>query len=196
MDGRGVPRVGFPGESDMHEIIDRPWYALRLKSRHERISAAALYSKGYEVFLPLYRRKSRWSDRIKEVETPLFPGYLFSRFDVQKRLPILATPGIVSIVGFGKNFTPIEEDEIAAIQAIVASQLNAQPWPFLQVGQRVLIEHGPLAGVVGILISVKKMHRIVVSVTLLQRSVAVEVDPDWVKALPAESGSVGGNGHS
>jgi transcription antitermination factor NusG len=170
----------------MNSLESGSWYALRIKSRHERIVAAALYGKGYEVFLPLYRDRRRWSDRMKELELPLFPGYLFCRFDVAKRLPILTTPGIVQVVGVGKTPLPIEDTEIAAIQSIVISRLNAQPWPYLQVGQRVRIEQGPLTGLQGILIALKKTHRLVVSVTLLQRSVAVEVDHDWASPVATE----------
>jgi transcription antitermination factor NusG len=173
----------------MNALVSGSWYALRIKSRHERIVAAALNGKGYEVFLPLYRDRRRWSDRMKEVELPLFPGYLFCRFDAMKRLPILMTPGIVQLVGVGKNPHPIEETEITAIQSIVISRLNAQPWPYLQVGQKVRIEQGPLTGLQGILIALKKTHRLVVSVTLLQRSVAVEVDHDWASpVLPEQPG--------
>ena len=173
----------------MNALESGSWYALRIKSRHERIVAAALNGKGYEVFLPLYRDRRRWSDRVKEVELPLFPGYLFCRFDAMKRLPILMTPGIVQLVGVGKSPHPIEETEITAIKSIVISRLNAQPWPYLQVGQKVRIEQGPLTGLEGILIALKKTHRLVVSVTLLQRSVAVEVDHDWASpVLPDQPG--------
>ncbi len=169
-----------------------PWFALLIRARHSRIVAAALHTKGFEVFLPLYTSRRRWSDRIKEIELPLFPGYLFCRFDLNNRLPILITPGVIQIVGIAKTPVPVEESEIDALQAIVASRLQAQPWPFIQVGQRVRIEHGPLCGAEGILISSKKQHRLVVSVTLLQRSVAVEIDRDWVSTVnnpskPADS---------
>src|SRR5215510_648448 len=136
----------------MNTLFAGSWYALRIKSRHERIVAAALYGKGYEVFLPLYRDRRRWSDRMKELELPLFPGYLFCRFDVMKRLPILTTPGIVQVVGLGRTPRPVDEAEIAAIQAIVISRLNAQTWPYLKIGQKVSIEQGRLTGLEGILI--------------------------------------------
>jgi transcription antitermination factor NusG len=170
----------------MNNLLTGSWYALRIKSRHEKIVASALFGKGYEVFLPLYRDRRRWSDRMKELELPLFPGYLFCRFDVMKRLPILTTPGIVQLVGVGKTPLPVDDAEITAIQSIVISRLNAQPWPYLQVGQRVRIEQGPLTGLEGILIALKKTHRLVVSVTLLQRSVAVEVDHDWARPVAPE----------
>ena len=161
-----------------------PWYAVRVRSRYERVIASTLCDKGYEVFLPLYRCRRRWSDRIKELESPLFPGYLFCRFDIQTRLPVLVTPGILQIVGFGETPYPVDEMEIAAIQATVLSELQVQPWPFLHVGQRVRIEFGSLSGQEGILLALKGKYRLVVSVTLLQRSVAVEIERDW--AIPIE----------
>jgi len=160
-----------------------PWFALEIRARHEKFVAAALFGKGFEVFLPLYLCKRRWSDRIKEIELPLLPGYLFCRFDPQNRLPILVTPGVRQVVGTAKTPVPVDESEIAALQSIVVSRLQARPWPFLQVGQRVRIEQGPLSGVEGILLDSQKRERLVVSVTLLQRSVAVEIDGDW--AVPA-----------
>jgi transcription antitermination factor NusG len=162
------------------EMIDTdaafPWYALQVRPRFEKQVASALLGKGYEGFLPLYRCRNRWSDRIKEIELPLFSGYMFCRFDVNRRLPILMTPGVMHIVGIGKTPVPVEESEVAALQTIVVSGLQAGPWPYLQVGQRVTVDRGALAGVEGILIAIKGRNRLVVSVTLLQRSVAVEVD--------------------
>ena len=160
-----------------------PWFALQVRPRFERIVASALLAKGYEGFLPLYRCKRRWSDRIKEIELPLFDGYMFCRFDVTKRLPILVTPGVIRVVGIGNNPTPVDEDEIAAIFSIVMAGAQAEPHPYLRVGQRVRIERGTLSGVEGILLAEKKPARLVVSVTLLQRSVAVEIDEAWVSPV-------------
>ena len=157
-----------------------PWFALQVRPKYERLVASALLFKGYESFLPLCRRRSRWSDRIKEIELPLFPGYMFCRFEVNKRLPILVTPGVQRIVGIGKAPHPVDDSEIAALQAIVISGLRAEPWPYIQIGQRVRIERGSLAGVEGILTGVRGPARLVVSVNLLQRSVAVEIDESWV----------------
>ena len=162
-----------------------PWFALRIWSQKEKLVAAALESKGYEHFLPLYRSRRRWSDRVKEFELPLFPGYLFCRFDLNNRLPILVTPGVMLIVGIGKIPVPVDERELAAIQSIVGSGLKTEPWPYLHVGQKVRIERGSLEGVEGILVALKKPQRLVVSVTILQRSVAVEIDEDW--ACPVSS---------
>jgi transcription antitermination factor NusG len=160
------------------------WFAVQVKTRRESAVATILGGKGYEAFLPTYKSRRRWSDRIKELELPLFPGYLFCRFNAQNRLPILTTPGVVQIVGIGRNPMPLEESEIAAIQVVVRSGLSREPWPFLQVGGRVRIEGGPLYGLEGIVLAFKGRNRLVLSVTLLQRSVAVEIDGDWASSVP------------
>ena len=163
-----------------------PWFALRVRSRYENTVATFLGGKGYEWFLPLYKSRRAWSDRIKEIQLPLFPGYVFCRFDLQRRLPILTTPGVVSVVGIGRCPVPIDDAEIAAIQTSVRSGLSSRPWPFLEIGQRVRVEYGPLCGLEGILLDFKGQRRLVLSVTLLQRSVAVEVDGAWVMAIPQQ----------
>ena len=161
-----------------------PWFALQVRSRYESIVATLLTGKGYEWFLPVYKCRRRWSDRFKEVERPLFPGYLFCRLDPLNRLPILTIPGVALIVGIARTPVPIDETEMAAIQAVVKSGISCQPWPFLKIGQRVKIEYGPLYGLEGILLGFKGQHRLVLSVTLLQRSVAVQVEGAWVTPLP------------
>ena len=167
----------------------RCWYAIRTQSKFESPVSAALRGKGYQEFLPLYHSRRRWSDRVKELDLPLFPGYVFCRFDLRDRLlPILTTPGVVAILGAGKTPVPISAEEIAAVRAIVCSGLPARPWPCLTCGSRVLIEYGPLAGIEGIALRVDKVFRLVVSVHLLQRSVAVEIDRDWVRPILNGSG--------
>ena len=163
--------------------MNYPWFALQVRGHYDNIVTAHLGGKGYEWFLPLYKSRRRWSDRYKEMERPLFPGYLFCRLNPLNRLPILMIPGVTRIVGAAKDPVPIDETEIAAIQATVKSGLPSQPWPFLQVGHKVRIEYGPLCGVEGILLSFRGHQRLVLSVTLLQRSVAVQVDAAWVQPL-------------
>jgi transcription antitermination factor NusG len=153
-----------------------PWYALQVRTRFERAVAEHLVGKGYEWFLPLYKDKKRWSDRIKELQSPLFPGYLFCRFDVLKRLPILQTPGVIQIVGYNRQPISVDESEIAAIQTLVASGMPNQPCSFVEIGDRVQIESGPLRGLEGILVESRGRQKFVLSVSLLQRSVAVEID--------------------
>lgn len=159
------------------------WYAIRVRTKFEHFVAESLKGKGYEVFLPLCRSRRRWSDRIKELDIALFPSYLFCRLDIRTRLPILTTPSVISIVGVGREPVAIPDGEIEAIQTVIRSGLPVVAWPQLAVGSRVLIEHGPLQGVEGVAVDVKKKFRLFVSVSLLQRSVSVEIDRDWVRPL-------------
>jgi transcription antitermination factor NusG len=160
-----------------------PWYAIHAQSRFENIAATVLRDKGFEVFLPVYRAKRQWSDRVKQLNLPLFPGYLFCRFDAAELLPIVTTPGVLRIVGIGKNPVAVSDQEIEAVQAVVDSGLMAMPWPDLSIGSPVLIEHGPLAGVEGIVLEVNKKYRLIVSVPLLQRAIAVEIEREWIRPL-------------
>jgi transcription antitermination factor NusG len=177
------------------------WFALQVRSRYEHIVATHLDGRGYERFLPLYKSRRRWSDRFKEIEQPLFQGYVFCRLDPFNRLPVLTTPGVTSIVGAGKIPIPIDDAEITSIQVAVRSGLRIEPWQFLQIGQRVRMNYGPLCGLEGILVDVRGRHHLMLSVTLLQRSIAVQVDRDWVSPLSSGSGlapnwSISHTGHA
>jgi transcription antitermination factor NusG len=165
------------------DSIPYPWFALHVKSRSEKIVATIARNKGFDEFLPLYQSRRRWSDRFKSVELPLFPGYVFCRLNPEFRLPLLTIPGVVSFVGIGRVPSAIDATEIAAIRAAIGSGLQAEPHPFLAVGQRVRLAEGPLAGLEGFLVEVRKQQRIAVSVSLLKRSVAVEIDRHWVRPL-------------
>ncbi len=149
----------------------------------EKSASRALSDRGYEEFTPLRRVRRQWSDRVKELEVALFPGYLFCRFDADKRLPVLTAPGVFGIVSFGGVPHPLDDGEVSSVKALVASGKETQPWPYLKTGERVLIGSGPLSGVEGNLVQIKNQLRLVVSVTLLQRSVAVEVDSDSVLSV-------------
>jgi transcription antitermination factor NusG len=159
------------------------WFAVRVKPQAEQVVATLARYKGFEEFLPLYKVRRRWSDRFKWVDLPLFPGYVFCRLKEESRLPILTIPGVLHFVGIGKVPVPIDDAEVAAIQTATQSGLAAEPWPFLDVGQRVLIEEGPLSGVEGLLVDVRKKQRIVVSVSLLKRSLAVEIERHWARPI-------------
>jgi transcription antitermination factor NusG len=164
-------------------LTDIAWYAVRVRSNFEQVTAAALRFKGIEEFLPVTRARRRWSDRIKYIDQPLFPGYVFCRFVPADRTPILGSPGVVNIVGFGSRLAPIPEEEIEAVRAMVNSTLPVFPHPFLQAGQKIRLNHGPLAGAEGIVVAVKKQFRLVASISLLQRSVSVEIDREWVSPI-------------
>lgn len=169
-----------------------PWFALQVHTKHEFGVANSLRSRGYDPFLPLFRCRKLWSDRVKVVEAPLFPGYMFCRLDLHYRLPILTAPGLIRIVGHTRLPVPVDESEINAIQTIVASGLPSEPWPYLRTGDRVRIERGPLRGLEGLLAETRGAHRLILSVTLVQRSVSVEIDSAFVKflhpALPSRQG--------
>ena len=125
---------------------------------------------GYDSFLPTRTVRRQWSDRVKTFEEPLFPGYLFCRFDPQDRLRVLTAPRVISIGGFGRQLVPVADDEIETIRTMLNSPLRADLHPYLKTGQRVRIEGGALAGVEGLLIAVRNEYRVVASITILQRS--------------------------
>jgi len=164
-------------------MANEAWYALKVRPRLEKQISANLSAKGYELFLPLYKRKTRWSDRLKTLDEPVFPGYVFCQFDVTKRLPILQTPGVRSVVGIGRSPEPIQNEEIEAIRRVVAAGVNYLPHPYLTVGDAVRVEHGALIGLVGLVTQVKNEFRLIISVKLLMRSVSVEIDRSWVEPV-------------
>jgi transcription antitermination factor NusG len=159
------------------------WYAIRVRARWEKVVAGALHGKEYDEFLPLYRKRSSWSDRIKEIDLPLFPGYVFCRSDLSGRAPFITTPGVIGILSFGGHPAIISQEEIEAVKAVIRSGVDAGPWPYIREGQRVRILRGALAGVEGILVRAKSDWRVVLSVETLCRSIAVEVDREWVTPI-------------
>jgi len=152
------------------------WYALQLRTRWESSTAITLSNKGYETFLPTYKTLKRAQGRSIKQQSPLFPGYLFCRFNVFDRLPVLITPGVISVVGNGRTPIPVENVELEAIRKMVSAGMRVEPCPYLEVGQLVRIEDGALSGVEGILTAFKGVQRIVVSISLLRRSVALEIE--------------------
>jgi transcription termination/antitermination protein NusG len=152
------------------------WYALRTRSRHEKIVRDQLLNQGIEPLLPTVKRLSQWKDRKKEIEVPLFSGYCFVRFNSEQKLPVLKTIGVVDIVGGGQRPEPIPDEEISAIQTLMASVLPYDPHPYLQEGMKVEVVRGPLQGVQGILLRKEKRHRLILGVRLIQQAAAVEID--------------------
>jgi transcription antitermination factor NusG len=173
-----------PPGSDLSDLISGAasiapldaWHALMVKHQHERTIEMALNEKGFETFSPTYRARRQWSDRTKEIDLPLFAGYVFCRFPFEAKGRVLNTPAVSRVVQFGGTAAPIPDAEIEAIRTILTSRFPARPWPHLKAGDPVRIERGPLRGVVGVLLKEKDTFQIIVSVELLQRSVAVEMD--------------------
>lgn len=160
------------------------WHAIRVKSKCERCVAAGLNGKGYEYFLPLARERRNWAKRGRNVERVLIPGYVFAQFDFGRRLPVLTIPGVAHIVSTASGPCPIPADELAAVDLIARAGCAAAPWPCPVVGEQVQVDAGPLRGLRGTLVEIKAQARVVVSVTLLNRSVAAEVDLNCVHPLP------------
>ncbi|MCU1265440.1 MAG: transcriptional activator RfaH [Acidobacteria bacterium] len=155
------------------------WYAIRTRSNYEKIAARVLEARGFEHYLPLYGVRKRWSDRVVETKIPLFAGYLFCKFDVRRRWPILSTPGVASIVSYAGKPATISDLEIEAIQTVLSCGRRVEPCPYLVEGQLIQVNRGPLKGLQGILIK-KLNYRIVISIQMLRRSLAVEIDPDCI----------------
>jgi transcription antitermination factor NusG len=158
------------------------WFALAVKSRWEKAVVGALETKGFQTLLPLYKKQHQYTSRFKSFELALFPGYVFCRFNVHTRLPILTTPGVTQILGAGNTPIPVCEAEIVSLLTAIRAHVPLQPFPFPQIGQRMRINRGALAGIEGIVVSFKQCLRLVLSITLLQRSVLLEIDRDHVSA--------------
>jgi transcription antitermination factor NusG len=167
--------------------LNHQWYAVCTRHQHEKSAARILEYKEFEVFLPLYKARHRWKDRIKEVSVPLFPGYLFVREGFKRWLAILTTPGVSSIVSSGGQPAAIPFSEIEGVKRVVESTLRVEPHPFLKSGDWVKVKYGPIAGVEGILIRHKNVARLVLSVELLGKSAAVEVDATDVERISGDA---------
>ena len=164
----------------MHE--GPAWYAIWTRSRHEQVVREQLQRKGIEAFLPTIMKWSRWKDRKKQIDWPLFPGYCFVRFDGADRLPVLKCSGVVNIVSFDGDIVPIPEHEIDSIRRLIESDLQFDPCPLIREGMIVEVTHGPLKGVVGRLVRKGAHARLILSVDLIGQAVSVEVDASDVKA--------------
>lgn len=157
------------------------WYALWTRSRHEQVVREQLERKRVEVFLPTIRKWSRWKDRKKQIDWPLFPGYCFARFDPHDPLPILKCTGVVSIVSFEGEPAPVPEHELDGIRRLIETDLAFDPVPLIKEGTMVEVVHGPLKGVVGRLVQKKEKARLVLSVDLIGQGVSVEIDASDVR---------------
>ena len=161
------------------------WHALYTRHQHEKVVAQALSGKGFEVFLPQYRSVRKWKDRQKEIVLPLFPNYVFIQGGLDRMLNILTTPGVHSLVSWGGRPAEIPGNEIEAVRRLVESSLPVEPHPFLKCGDLVRIKSGALEGIEGILVRKTRGVRLVLSVEMLSRSAAVEVDVNMVERVSA-----------
>jgi transcription termination/antitermination protein NusG len=159
------------------------WFALTVRHQHERQTARALDWKRLETLVPCYPTPHYWSDRVKDVETPLFAGYVFCRFEPREKVRVLNTPGVARIVGFGGAPAALQDEEIGGIRAALQSRLRLWPCQYLHTGDPVLIERGPLRGIHGTLLREPEGLRLVIGVELLQRAVAVELDAQMIAPL-------------
>ncbi len=166
--------------------ITPPWYALQVKVNREWAVTKSLINRGCEALCPSYRETRQWSDREKVLDVPLFRGYVFARFDASRPLQVLTNRGVTRIVGVGVVPTPVADEEIDAIQAISRSDLVRCPVDYVGVGQKVVVTRGPLQGSRGVLMRIKNVDRFVVSISLLQRSVMVEVPANWIEPAVEE----------
>jgi transcription antitermination factor NusG len=156
--------------------VETHWYAAHVCSRHEKQVARQLEERRVSYFLPVYRSVRRWKDRRKELDLVLFPGYVFVRLDLKDRLRVLQVPSVVRFVSFNGHPAPLPDAEIDTLINGLVNGVHAEPHPYLKVGNRVRVKYGPLAGTQGILVRRKDKFRVVLSIDLIMRSVAVEVD--------------------
>nr|WP_275425896.1 UpxY family transcription antiterminator [Occallatibacter savannae] len=163
-------------KSSVSQVLGNPWCAIYTRHQHEKTVSETLEAKGFEVFLPLYESTRRWKDRRKVLSLPLFPCYVFVRGAIERRLPVLTTPGVHMIISHGEKVATVPDAEIEAIRRAVDGHFKVEPHPFLRCGERVRVVRGSLNGVEGVLTRKKNLFRLVISVEMLAQSVAVEID--------------------
>ncbi len=169
---------------------DSAWCVLYTRHQHEKAVAEMLSAKSFEVFLPLYESTRRWKDRTKTLTLPLFPGYVFVRGALTRRLQVVTTPGVHMILFHGEHIAIVPEVQIQAIRRAVEGPFRIEPHPFLKCGERVRVIRGSLEGVEGVLVRKKNLYRLVLSVDMMAKSVAVEIDSTDVE--PATAGGFEG----
>lgn len=173
--------VDIASDGVTSEVITRveeraEWFVLRTHPRHEKCVAERARGRDVESFLPLYRTVRYWKDRRKELELPLFPGYVFVRTTSADRRPILQVPGVLQFITFNGQPTPVPDGEIEALRRSLTGTAAVEPFSYLTMGRPVRVRGGPLSGITGILVAKKRRFRVVLSIELIQQAVAVEVD--------------------
>jgi len=176
-----IPKMSTVSEATTLQETKNPWFAIRVKSNHEKSVCTHLAMRGFEVFLPVCRTRNRWADRYKLVEIPLFTGYVFARLDRTHPHAVLSTPGVLQIVGSGRQPEPVLEGEIAAIRRAVDANCQLRECDFFVKGQRATVMSGALSGLEGTIVNLKQESRLVLSISLLQRSVSLEIDGGIVR---------------
>lgn len=179
----GQHTYGATVEDYEHAHPPTCWYALYTKHQHEKTVAHNLLCKGFETFLPLYASARNWKDRAKLLHLPLFPCYVFLKTNLERRLDIITAPGVYGLVSSGGQPATIPAAQIESIRQVVGSSAHVEPYPFLKCGDWVRVRSGPLTGVQGILVRIKTIYRLVVSVEMLGRAAAVEIDALSVERL-------------
>jgi transcription antitermination factor NusG len=172
------------------ESIKPPWYVLHVRPRFEKFVCVELGRQGYESFVPTYVCTRTWPDRVKLLALPLFPGYVFCRFDLVDSLPILLTAGVITIAGAGKGPLAVADAEIHTVRKVSDSGVRRQPWPYLSEGKRIQVVSGPLTGLHGIYLKTRGGGRLIVSLSLLMRSISAEVDGECVRPFTDEPDSM------
>jgi transcription antitermination factor NusG len=172
-------------DTETHETSD--WWVLYTRHQHEKTVAEMLSAKDFEVFLPLYESVRLWKDRKKLITLPLFPCYVFVRGGLDRRLQVVSTPGVHTILFHGERVAIVPEAEIQAIRRAVEGPFRVEPHPFLKCGERVRVMRGSLEGVEGLLVRKKNLYRLVLSVDMMAQSVAVEIDATDVEPVTARN---------
>jgi transcription antitermination factor NusG len=178
-----IPAAASPAPNVRPNEGEMNWYALYTRSRHEKCVARQIEQRSIPFFLPLYRSVRRWKDRRKELELALFPGYVFVRLGLRDRLRVLQLPSAVRLVSFNSQPAVLPEDEIESLRLRISSGSRVEPHPYLRVGRRVRVCGGPMQGLEGIIVRRKDRCRLVFSLDLIMRSVAVEVDESEVEPI-------------
>jgi transcription antitermination factor NusG len=170
---------------DRVETLVQPlWYAAYTRANHERRVADQLVERGVEHFLPQYESLRKWKDRKVRLQMPLFPGYVFVQLGLQNRLRVLEVPGVAYLVGFGGRPVAVPEGEFEKVRRFLKQGFRAEPHPYLEAGRRVRVRSGPLDGMEGIILRRKKSCRLVISLEVIRRAMAVDVDSRDVEVLP------------
>lgn len=180
-----VTSCAFPPEMAM---MQPRWYAVYTSANHEKKVAAEFRSRSVESFLPLYTSVRRWKDRRVQLQMPLFPGYVFVHLALSERLRVIQVPGVVKLVGFGGQPVALPDEQLEALRTGLNGQLRAEPHPYLTIGRRIRIVRGAFQGAEGTLVRKKGVFRVVLSLELIMRSIAVEVDAADVEPMPIMSG--------